>query len=263
MKDHSKKALAGLLTTSFVLAAGTPVFAAANITVEARYFSPDLTFTAQSDDIDYNGGSVDFKNDLGIGDKKAPEYRIQFGDNLRLNYTKFNYKGSATISESFTYGGTDYQVLTDVDSELGIDYARLTWLLPLTKSERLETKWLIDIKGFKFDTTVTGQPQGSPPGTVVTETEEFAGAVPSIGFAGNLKLDKAGKLQGFAEISGIPLGKYGNFYDAEVGLKCKVAKDTSVNVGYRIFDLDVKDPDSNEQVRFKLAGMFYGLDHKF
>jgi hypothetical protein len=78
-----------------------------------------------------------------------------------------------------------------------------------------------------------------------------------------LKLDKAGKLQGFAEISGIPLGKYGNFYDAEVGLKCKVAKDTSVNVGYRIFDLDVKDPDSNEQVRFKLAGMFYGLDHKF
>lgn len=231
----------------------------ASVGIELRYFDPELTFKAKSDSIQYNGGDVDFKNDLGIQDKKAPGIRLYLGDSWRFDYTKIDYSGNTILQQSLEYEGTQYQVGMDIASKLDLTYARATWIRPITKSPVMETNWMIDIKGFSVDTEVSGTESGT--GAHVTEKKKFSGAVPTFGFG--IKGRLLDNVYGFAEISGLPLGKYGSFYDAEAGLKAQILPNTSLQAGYRVLNIDVKDPDTNEHGQFKLAGPFAALEHKF
>lgn len=262
MQSVSKKVIKNLaLTTLLTIGSfyGLEHNAEASIGIELRYFDPDLTFKAKSDSIRYNGGDVDFKDDLGIQDEKAPGVRLYLGDSWRFDYTRIDYSGNATLKESLEYEGTYYQVNAAIASKLDLTYARATWLRPITKSPVLETNWMIDIKGFSVDTEVSGTEEGT--GRHVTEKKKFNGAVPTIGFG--IKGRLLNKVYGFAEISGLPLGKYGSFYDAEAGLKAQILPNTSLNAGYRVLDIDVKDPDTNEHGQFKLSGPFAALEHRF
>jgi len=264
-KNVSKKMVVGLVTaTSFLVIGGN---ASANdlssadsgggITIEARYFNPSLTFKAQTSSIDYNGGALDFKNDLGITDKSSMEYRVQLGDNFRLSYANFAYNGNATLNQNLNYQGTTYAANALVASDLGIKYARLTWFKTITQSDDLSTKFILDLKGFQFNTSVNAVVNGSPTSAAKT----FTGAIPTIGFAVNARLDN--NFVAFGEITGLPLGQYGHFYDGEAGIRYNFDKTVAVNLGYRALDLSVKDPSSGDNAEFKIAGPFINAQYKF
>lgn len=264
MKKSSKKLLVSLAVATSFLAIGGNVSANdqvikedSHVTVEARYFNPSFNLKAKSNSIDYNGGSVDFKNDLGIADKNAMEYRVQFGDGLRLSYSNFNYSGHSTLTQNLSYEGNTYTASTPIDSNLGIKYARATWFKTLSKSDIANTKLLFDVKGFEFNTKVSGDISGT-----TTSTEKtFRGAIPTIGFATNIKIDK--NIDAFGEVTGLPLGKYGHIYDYEAGVRYNVDKNVVINAGYRSIDLKLKDSGNGDNVQFKLSGPFFNAQYKF
>lgn len=263
-KNLSKKLFGGLIAATVCLTLGGNVSANeqalkkdSNITVEARYFNPNISFTAKSDSIAYNGGAINFKNDLGISDKNMMEYRVRFGDGLRLSYGKFSYSGHSILSQNLSYEGNTYTASTPIDSNLGIKYGRATWFKTLNKSNVTDTKLLFDLKCFEFETKVAGDIAGA----TITSEKTFRGAVPTIGFAANTKLGQ--NVSAFGEITGLPMGKYGHFYDYEAGVRYIAARDVVINAGYRSFDLNVKDPDNEDNVRLKLSGPFFNVQYKF
>lgn len=231
---------------------------AGNDSVEVRFFNPDLNLKASTSSINYGGGSVNFKDDLGMSSSGTPEIRAKFG-NIRVDYMKISDSGSKAINQNLSYQGTTYNAGTTISSNLDITYARAAWIRPITHSPKIETNWLVDIKGFKFDTAV----QGSVAGVSTKTSKSFTGAIPTIGFNVTAHPDAAGKFEVFAELSGLPLGKYGDFYDVEAGVKYKPSKDMQVDVGYRAVSLNAKNPSNSDHAEFKFAGPYAGLNIYF
>jgi len=231
-----------------------------SLTVEALYFTPTLSLKVNSNKINYNNGTVDFKNDLGLSDKSAPEYRIQLSNNLRIAYMKLNYNGNSTLHQTLNYQDVQYNANAVVNSKLDITYVRLTRAHHITWSDTMSIDWLLDFKGFKFDTAISGQDAS---GKMNSAAKTFQGVVPTIGASIIANLDDEGTIKINAEISGLPLGKYGYFYDGEVGLKYKPTEHFSAIAGYRALDLNVKNPSDNENGQFKFSGPYFGITGNF
>lgn len=248
-------ALTFLTTTllGFSVGMASPANDSNEMKLELRYFKPDFKFQARTAETS-SLGEVNFKDDLGMKDQNSNEYRLWFNKNLRLAYTKFDYSGHNTLTRQIEYDGVTYNIGTDVDSKLNVDYYRLTWFRPITNSPTLSTSWLVDIKGFDFNTEITNGTDKA--------SESFKGALPTFGFSIQGKLSN--KLTGYGEISGLPLGKYGKFYDIETGVNYAINKDVAIGAGYRVFNLDVKDGDENgDKAQLKLNGPFFNVVYKF
>jgi hypothetical protein len=93
----------------------------------------------------------------------------------------------------------------------------------------------------------------------INESKSFIGGLPTIGAA--LDLNPIEKINFFAEISGLPAGKYGYFFDAEIGAKISPIKFLSLSLGYRM--IDIKAEDDPNFVRMKLNGPFFSGTLKF
>lgn len=229
------------------------------LNLELGYFKPELTFKSRYTKNNTAVADINFKDELGMGDKNATDYRLHISDNLRLAYTSFGYDGHRTISKSITYGGSTYNAGVDVKFDFDIDYYRLTWYRPITKTPALKTGWLIDIKGFNIKTGLFGMTSA---GTSQGVSKNFKGVIPTIGFSADARISE--NVSAYAEVSGLPLGKYGHFYDGEIGLKYNPTPNSKVFVSYRSFDLDIKDGDENgDRAKLKLSGPFMGMSYNF
>ncbi len=97
------------------------------------------------------------------------------------------------------------------------------------------------------------------PNLGLNQAEAFAGGLPTAGLALDFSVIKQVNL--FAEISGLPGGDYGYFFDAEAGVEYRPFENFSVVGGYRIIDLKVEDdPDF---IEMQLAGPFVGGKVRF
>ena len=230
--------------------------------LELGYFKPSLEFNAHYVVNGLGTGDVSFKDDLGLCNKNAPEYRLWLNDSLRLSYAHWDFFGSSSLSRNITYGGITYPAGSRASGDLDVHYYRLTWMRPITKSPAVKTDWLIDVKVFNFKASIIGQDSLS--GATVTRSKNFRGAIPTIGFrvVTNPEAQKGVSL--FGEISGLPLGKYGYFYDAEAGIEYHVNAQFSVKAAYRTFDLNAKDGKAGgDKAQFKQSGPYFEVNYKF
>ncbi|MBP2642890.1 MAG: hypothetical protein H6Q67_777 [Firmicutes bacterium] len=253
-----KKGLVASVTFALMLILSNVSFADdviedGSMMLEVRNFNPSLTMKAQ---VSGDASATDFKNTLGLADKRANEFRLYLSRTLRFSYTKFSYGGTNQITQSVTYNGQLFSGSTDVTTDVNINYYRFSWLIPVTTSDDMTTKWIFDIKGFKFDSKLQSVTTPS-----ANTQKSFTGAIPTVGVSTSFRL--ASDLTAYAEITGLPLGKYGHFYDMEGGLRYDVGN-FSLGAGYRNFDLNVKDGNAGgDFVQLKLAGPYYNLMYKF
>lgn len=233
------------------------------MTLEAGYFKPELKFKAH-----YANGrqtnqsfDVDFKKDLGFPDKNAAEYRLWVSDRVRLSYARWDFGAHRTLTETISYGGSTYNIGGTVDSALDIHYYRLTYMKPAARTAAINIDWLLDIKGFRFKTAITGLDSVS--GLTKTADKDFQGAVPTVGARITTRQDKTG-LSGYGEFSGIQWKKYGYLYDWEAGVKYRFDKHAALTVAYRSFDINVNDGKADaDRARLKQSGPYFQLDGKF
>ena len=242
-----KKKYVGMLTALIISGFSSSVLAA-DMNVELRHWKADLDSSARVTDNGI-GSTVDFNKDLGINDKSFNEIRLSWGK-VRLAYTNFDYTGFNTLSRDIDFNGDHYSANEDVTSKLDIKYYRLGLMRPLINST-VKVDWMIDIKGFSFDTAIESE--------LDSGSKKFSGALPTLGVAASSQITN--NLSAYGEISGLPFGKYGHILDAEAGVKYSVINNLSVAAGYRVFDLKAKDDEDFAQI--KLTGPYFKASYFF
>ncbi len=224
----------------------------ANMEFEGRYWITDISAKVKVVESSI-GTDLDFKSDLGIKDEDFPEARFIWHtsekNQLRLAYTQVNYSGAQDITRTIEFSGKSYTVGTRVNSELDIQYYRLGWTKEMINlDDKVKLGLMLDLKGIQADVSLEA-PNLSP---AISESESFIGGLPTLGVA--LESSPVKKISFFAEISGLPAGDYGYFFDAEAGAKIIPINNFSVTLGYRLIDIKAEyDPDF---VRIKIAGPF-------
>lgn len=249
-----------LFSICFLLATIGVATADTKVEFEGRYWITDLTAKTKVTENNI-GTDVDFKSDLGVKDENFPEGRFIWytgpKSKLRLAYTQISYNGDKNVERTIEFGGETYIVGTRVITNLDVKYLRLGWVWQFINVAEGKVKFgtLLEAKGFWIDTTLEA-PNMVPP---IKESEKFAIGLPTIGAALDINPHKIVNI--FAEISGLPGGKYGYFFDGEAGIKIIPIKNLSIMGGYRIFDIKAKDkPD---YAKLKISGPFIGATLRF
>jgi hypothetical protein len=93
----------------------------------------------------------------------------------------------------------------------------------------------------------------------IDQQDELMAGLPTVGVAMDIQPHRRVNL--FADVSGIRLGKYGYFATSDAGIKILPARVGFFTVGYRTFNLDLKnEPDF---ARLILKGVFVGGGARF
>jgi hypothetical protein len=204
-----------------------------------------------------NGGTdIDFKNDLGIQDANFPEGRFTYygkgRSHLHFSYTPIDYTGDSNVSRTLTFGGDQYTVGSRVLTDFQIQHLQLGWAYQFVNVHNGVFKLGTLLQGNGFLMKGRLRAPGLTP--AIDDQEDFSVGLPTVGLAMDINPHK--RVNFFADVSGIKLGKYGYFVNSDVGVKIRPAKNAFFTAGYRNFNLHAKnDPDF---VRVELRGFFVG-----
>ena len=229
------------------------VFADTKIELEGRYWITDLACKGKVTELSVIGSDINFKDDLGITDKDFPELRLTWNtgprSKIRFAYTEIDYSNDKNITKTVTFAGRSYTLGTKVSTTLDVKYLRLGWFWQFIDIAEGAFKLgtLLELKGFMVDASLAA------PTLSFSESEQFMGGLPTLGVA--LDINPLKKINLFAEISGLHAGDYGYFFDAEVGMKIIPLKNFSITGGYRIFNMELED-DNSDYAKLSLTGPF-------
>lgn len=203
-----------------------------------------------------SGSAIDLDKDLGISDRRIHNGRITLGEPgsfelVRLEFNNLNYSGNTLLSRSLEFDGATYNAGTRVSSRVQLDYGRIGLVRPLQLERNFQVYSLYDLRLLRVDTSLRGQG--------VSSSDSFTAPFPTVGVGANLRLSRNANL--FAEVSGIPLGKYGHVFDAETGIKVEVPNGVELVGGYR--SLSIKAASDDDYFRIKVEGPYAGATIKF
>lgn len=241
-----------------LLGASTVFGQNAVVEFEGRYWMSNLSAEAKVIEQD-RGTDINLKSDLGLGDKNFLSGRFNFFINpnhrLTLNYTPIRYDADSNIRRTVEFAGGTYSANTRVVAALNLQYLRFGWAYQFVNVEGGKFKFgtLFELKGVQGDVSLAAPDLG------IDNSWDFSAWLPTLGLA--MDINPIPFLNIFAEISGLPAGKYGTIWEGEAGIKFIPFKNFSISGGYRLVDIDARDdPD---YARVKLGGPYVGLSLRF
>ena len=235
-------------------------FAESDIMVEfeGRYWFTDLTAEVKvtRDDI---GSDIDLQSDLGVDDKDFPEGRftwyINANNRLRLSYMQIDYSGDQELQRTLEFDGGTYPAGARVITDFEVKYLRFGWIWQFVNlaSGKIKFGTLLEAKGVSADATLKS------PDVSLKKSDDLIAGLPTIGIV--VDISPLDIITIFGEVSGMPAGKYGYFFDAEAGIKIIPIKNLSILGGYRYFDIKAEnDPDF---AKVRISGPFVGATVRF
>jgi hypothetical protein len=222
-----------------------------HLRLQYRHYMPDMTGDTRKGSDD--SGFVDFNDDLAFEQETTFDARgyIQFsaGKKLRLSYTPLDYAGDNIAPKTFTYGGTRYEIGTQVQSSVKGGYysADLEW--DVVKKPNGFLGLVVGAKGIDVDTLVYDVSDN------VREVDTYRIAVPVVGVAGRWY---AGRFSVEGEVTGLTGGSRGHILDADTTARFHISDKLAVQGGYRWLRLEAHDDD--QEVNFRLAGWQFGVE---
>ncbi|GBC84504.1 hypothetical protein HRbin11_00933 [bacterium HR11] len=233
----------------------------ARLELEGRLWGPTLTAYARTAVADRLATDVDLKRDLGVSDRRFPEARLTWSigrkHRLRLAYTAIDYQGDRVVQTTVRFRGRTYEFGTRVASAFRLRYLRFGWtwrLIDLGDGVvRLEP--LLDLKGLRAEGSLTTPDLPVP----VSAARTWWAGAPTPGAA--LEVQPSDWIGMFAEISGLPVGSYGAFWDWEVGVQVTPVRYLRLSGGYRY--LHGRAESGTDFVRVTLAGPFLAAALRF
>lgn len=234
---------------------GLPVLAKATagltgwIDVRVDIWLPALSGTMRTD---ADSDSVDFEDDLGLGDEEVavmPQVSLSLGGlGLKLDGFFYETSGSGTVQGDFTFGGVTFTVNEDIDSQVKVDNYRLLMTVPLIKSGPVAIYLEGGITYFHLEGTVT---------SASFSASDTADVPVPVG--GVLAQAKIWKLLVEADVTGLVVdygGVQGSVVDAKLSVGFAFAKVLAVRAGYRVVSFDGTDGDFD--INLTLDGFFVG-----
>lgn len=233
----------------FVLSSIPALGSADGLRFEMHTFMPSLELRLDGDSKEK---SLDLKDGFGMRDINTVETKVYLRDNLRVSYRDFNYRGTNGLLRS---------ALPElrIDSDLGLQYGGVSFIAPIGKTDRWEANWLFDLKGYSVD----GQMSAfySEHELLATDKMRVSGIAPTMGLmaAGEVAED----LHVYGEVSALPLGSFGSFWEADAGFQYRVKDNSFFHMGYRIVDLVTNNSALETSLHTNLSGPYFGLNYAF
>lgn len=225
------------------------------ISLEARYFAPHFNAKVQSDNIHYNGGKINLKDDLGFGNDKAPELIFRF-KRFTADYIHVHGAGKTNLgSDTLKFAGTTFD--GNIKSQSDFHYLKLNVDNPIINVAGTGIDWKYGLTGMYWKGKVKGNEKST--GINMNKSKEYGAPVPTLGLGAHVSILPSLKV--YANISGLPLGGYGHFYDFEAGLRYNPIDVLGINVGFRRIDMTLKHDDDYANLR--LNGPYAGLRFDF
>ncbi len=195
----------------------------------------DVWFPSLDGDLNDEAGNSASLGDLGIEDTEVvlvPRALLSFGGvGLLIDAWKFETDGNGTINDTFTFGGIDFTVSENVQTDVDIMNVRGLMTLPIVHTDFLRISLLGGISYYDFNVTVTGETSGT--GSVTAPVP-----VPLAGILGQAKF---GPLLLEVEVSGLTFdyGDYDiNYLDLQASVGITVFKIVALRAGYRLVAID-------------------------
>lgn len=218
----------------------------------------DVWFPSLDGDLNDVSGNTASLEDLGIEDTEVvvvPRALLSFGGvGLLIDAWKFETDGNGTINDTFTFGGIDFTVSENVQTDVDIMNVRGLMTLPIVSTDFLRISLLGGISYYDFNVTVTGETSGT--GSVTAPVP-----VPLAGILGQAKL---GPFLLEVEVSGLTFdyGDYDiSYLDLQASVGITLFKIVAVRAGYRLVSID--GTIEGYSVDGTLDGFFVGASLNF
>ncbi len=222
------------------------------VSIEARYFAPHMDMKVKSDKIYMNGsGEVGLKDNLGFGNDKAPELIFRY-KRMTLDYIRLSGTGDKDFGGTnvLTFNGAHFHGNTHSKSEL--HYIKLNFANPIINVLGTGVDWSYGLTGMVWKGKINGTDTN---GRSASKSKTFGAPIPTLGVGAHAALLPS--LNVYANISGLPLGGYGHFYDFEAGVRYSPLEIVGISVGFRRIHANIKHKEDSGDLT--MNGPFAGV----
>lgn len=192
---------------------------------------------------DGNLQSFNFEDETFTSYYAALEHPVPLVPNIKLKYTELELNGSTMLDESFSFGGSDYVVGTQVGTVSDLSHVDYILYYEIFDNDLVSIDLGVNAKQFDGDIVVTGTSQDGGPST--TERVDFSGFVPLVYGRAEVGLPFTG-LSVFFEGSLLAIDD-SKVQDYQAGIAYalldNLAIDLDVKAGYRSMTLELDDID--------------------
>jgi hypothetical protein len=207
------------------------------------------------------GSTIDLKKDLGLADKKLPEYQVvikpALKHKIRVQFIPISFTQTGTPTRDLTFSGQTYSAGSAITSTLEWKAWRFGYEYDMVSTARGFLGVIVDLKYTDVGATLNASGR--------TGTASAKAPIPALGGIGRVYL--ASNLSTTIELTGFNLpGGWikttsGHYADMDTYAMLNFADSFSVKGGYRKFD--VAYTLTNDSGTFKLDGWYVGAALRF
>ena len=216
--------------------------------LETRFFAPNLNAQLKTADFRHNGGRVDLRDDLNFTRNNAPEIILRC-KNFSVDWLHLHGAGRSFVGGTLNFGGQNFR--GNLNSRSDLDFVKLKFDKEIFSLMGTGLEWNVALNALSW--------RGRTSTENSSATKKFFGVLPSVGI--NFYMRIRPRLDIYAQISWLPLGRRGHFEDFESGLKYFPRENFSVSAGWR--RIGWKFHRGGDLSKFTLNGPFVGLRYDF
>ncbi len=211
---------------------------------------------------DGNLQSFKFDDETFTSYYAALEHPVPLVPNLKLKYTELELNGDTTLDETFSFGGSDYVVGTQVGTVSDLSHIDYILYYEIFDNDLVSIDLGVNAKQFDGEIVVTGTSQDG--GQNTTERVDFSGFVPLVYGRAEVGLPFTG-LSVFFEGSLLAIDD-SKIQDYQAGIAYalldNLAIDMDIKAGYRSMTLELDDID-DIYTDLDASGPFAGIQIHF
>ena len=211
---------------------------------------------------DGNLQSFKFDDETFTSYYAALEHPVPLVPNIKLKYTELELNGDTTLDETFSFGGSDYVVGTQVGTVSDLSHVDYILYYEIFDNDLVSIDLGVNAKQFDGEIVVTGTSQEG--GQNTTERVDFSGFVPLVYGRAEVGLPLTG-LSVFFEGSLLAIDD-SKIQDYQAGvayaLLDNLAIDMDIKAGYRSMTLELDDID-DIYTDLDASGPFAGIQVHF
>ena len=211
---------------------------------------------------DGNLQSFKFDDETFTSYYAALEHPVPLVPNIKLKYTELELNGDTTLDETFSFGGSDYVVGTQVGTVSDLSHVDYILYYEIFDNDLVSIDLGVNAKRFDGEIRVSGTAQDG--GQNTTERVDFSGFVPLVYGRAEVGLPLTG-LSVFFEGSLLAIDD-SKIQDYQAGvayaLLDNLAIDMDIKAGYRSMTLELDDID-DIYTDLDASGPFAGIQIHF
>jgi hypothetical protein len=209
-----------------------------------------------SESLGIPGTTIDFKQDLGLTDKRLGEVRLVLRParkhKFRFQYIPIQYTQSAVVQRDLIFNGQLFQANLPVNSVLDWKAYRFSYEFDFLAKETWYAGFVLDFKQTDLRATLT-----TP---IVEEFRRYAGPVPALGGTFRIYPIPAASITGEVTVFRLPKNLIANteaqYVDVDFYGTYNFNRFIGAQIGYRSLDLGYTDRTFIGDL--KLKGIYFG-----